>query len=201
MYEKFKLDESRVRKNPIEQFDDWFTDGQMNEMGAVSVSTVEEDGCPRTRMVLLNSYNRDGFIFYTHYDSRKGQAIEKTRQACLHFFIPSLQRQIIIKANLQRIPESASDRYFQMIPRGNRLSSLITQQSSQVPNRDFLSNKMDELEKAFRGKEIPRPEYWGGYLAKPYEMEFWQGRSDNLHNRILYNLTDGREWKISRLAP
>lgn len=196
IYDKFKLDETKVRKNPMEQFDDWFADGQINETSAVSVSTVEEDGCPRTRMVLLNSYNWDGFIFYTHYDSRKGKAIEKTRQACLHFFLPRVQRQIIVKANLERIPENVSDRYFQMIPRGNQLSSLITRQSKQVPNRDFLTNKMHELEKEFRGKEIPRPEYWGGYLAKPYEIEFWQGRGDSLHDRVLYNLTADLEWEI-----
>ncbi|MGX9985002.1 pyridoxamine 5'-phosphate oxidase [Soonwooa purpurea] len=204
-YEKAELAESEIRENPIEQFRDWFLDAEENplvaEANAMAISTLESDGCPRTRMVLLKAYSAEGFIFYTNYDSRKGQAIESNHKACLHFFWPSLERQIIIKANLEKIAPNLSDGYFHSRPRGSQLGALVSPQSHEIPNREFLENKLQDLEKEWEGKEIPRPENWGGYLARPYEIEFWQGRPNRLHDRILYQLENNLDWKIKRLAP
>lgn len=167
----------------------------------MAISTLEDDGCPRARMVLLKGFTWEGFIFYTNYDSRKGKSIEKNKKACLHFFWPPLERQIIIKANMERIAENLSDGYFASRPRGSQLGAAVSPQSEMVPNREFLEKKLSELEKYFEGKEIPRPENWGGYIAQPYEMEFWQGRPNRLHDRILYELQPDFDWKKSRLAP
>ncbi|MBM7418934.1 MULTISPECIES: pyridoxamine 5'-phosphate oxidase [Chryseobacterium] len=204
IYEKSQLIETEIKENPIEQFRDWFLDASENpsisEANAMAVSTLEEDGCPRTRMVLLKEYTYEGFIFYTNYDSRKGKAIEKTHKACLHFFWPGLERQIIIKANLEKIAENLSDGYFHSRPKGSQLGAAVSPQSQEIPNRMFLEEKLKVLEQEYENKEVPRPENWGGYIAKPYEIEFWQGRPNRLHDRIIYTLED-LDWKISRLAP
>lgn len=204
VYEKSQLIESEIKQNPIEQFRDWFLDASGNpnvsEANAMAVSTVEEDGCPRTRMVLLKEYTYEGFIFYTNYNSRKGKAIEKNHKACLHFFWPSLERQIIIKADLEKIAENLSDGYFHSRPKGSQLGAAVSPQSQVIPNKEFLEEKLKELEKQYENSEVPRPDHWGGYIAKPYEIEFWQGRPNRLHDRIIYQL-DGLDWKISRLAP
>jgi pyridoxamine 5'-phosphate oxidase len=205
IYDRSELLEDQIKENPIEQFRIWFleaeADAQVAEVNAMAISTVEDDGCPRTRMVLLKAYTWEGFIFYTNYDSRKGQAIESTHKACLHFFSPSIERKIIIKANLERLPENLSDGYFHSRPKGSQLGAVVSPQSQVIPNREYLEEKLKALETEFENKEVPRPENWGGYLAKPYEIEFWQGRPNRLHDRLIYNLTDEFEWKISRLAP
>jgi len=204
VYEKSQLIESEIKQNPIEQFRDWFIDASnspaVSEANAMAVSTVEEDGCPRTRMVLLKQYTYEGFIFYTNYGSRKGKAIENSHKACLSFFWPNLERQIIIKADLERIAENLSDGYFHSRPKGSQLGAVVSPQSQTIPNREFLEEKLKELEKEYETSEVPRPSNWGGYMAKPYEIEFWQGRPNRLHDRIVYKLED-MDWKISRLAP
>ena len=204
VYEKSQLIESEIKENPIEQFRDWFLAASENptvyEANAMAVSTLEDDGCPRTRMVLLKEYTYEGFIFYTNYDSRKGKAIAKNHRACLHFFWPGLERQIIIKADLEKIAENLSDGYFHSRPKGSQLGAAVSPQSEVIPNRDFLETKLKELEVQFEHREVPRPENWGGYIAKPYEIEFWQGRPNRLHDRIIYTLDD-IDWGISRLAP
>jgi pyridoxamine 5'-phosphate oxidase len=205
VYEKSQLIESEIKQNPIEQFRDWFLEATENpnisEANAMAISTVEDDGCPRTRMVLLKAYTYQGFIFYTNYKSKKGKSIEKTHKACLHFFWPNLERQIIIKADLERIAENLSDGYFHSRPKGSQLGAAVSPQSEEIPNREFLEKKLKDLEKEYENKEVPRPENWGGYIAKPYEIEFWQGRPNRLHDRIVYELIDGLDWKIARLAP
>ena len=205
IYEKAQLLDNQAKENPIELFRDWFLEAEehpnISEANAMAISTLEDDGCPRARMVLLKGFTWEGFIFYTNYDSRKGKSIEKNKKACLHFFWPPLERQIIIKANMERIAENLSDGYFASRPRGSQLGAAVSPQSEMVPNREFLEKKLSELEKYFEGKEIPRPENWGGYIAQPYEMEFWQGRPNRLHDRILYELQPDFDWKKSRLAP
>ena len=205
VYEYSELLESQVKDNPIEQFRDWFLDADKHpniaEANAMSVSTIEDDDCPRTRIVLLKSYTWEGFIFYTNYQSKKGNAIEKNPKACLHFFWPALERQVMIKAELEHVSEQMSDDYFASRPRGSQLGAVVSPQSEIVPNREFLQEKLVRLEQDMKGKEILRPQHWGGYLARPYEMEFWQGRPNRLHDRIVYQLQEDYNWKISRLAP
>ena len=204
-YEKSQLLESQIKSNPLELFRDWFLEADEHPMvaeaNAMAISTVEEDGCPRTRMVLLKAYTWEGFIFYTNYESRKGKALKNNAKACLHFFWPVLERQIIIKATLEKIPENLSDGYFNSRPRGSQLGAVVSPQSEVIPNREFLEEKLKALEKDLEGKEILRPKNWGGYIAKPYEIEFWLGRPNRLHDRILFELQEGIDWKISRLAP
>lgn len=205
IYQHSELLESEVKESPIEQFRDWFMEAQnhpsISEANAMSISTLEEDGCPRTRMVLLKSYDWEGFTFYTNYESRKGKAIEKNGNACLHFFWPPLERQVIIKAKLHRVAENLSDGYFASRPKGSQLGAAVSPQSTEIPHRQYLEQKLIALEEKFREAEVPRPENWGGYIASPYEMEFWQGRPNRLHDRILFYLQEDCNWKISRLAP
>ena len=205
VYEKFQLLEDQIKENPMEQFRDWFLEAEENpaisEANAMSVSTLENDNCPRTRMVLLKAYTWKGFIFYTNYESKKGKALENNNKACLHFFWPNMERQIVIKSELEKLPENLSDGYFSQRPRGSQLGAIVSPQSQVIPNREFLENKLQELEKEWEGKELQRPKNWGGYMAKPYEIEFWQGRPNRLHDRIIYELQEDYDWKISRLAP
>ena len=205
VYEKSQLLENQIKENPMEQFRNWFLEAEENpaisEANAMAISTVEADGCPRTRMVLLKSYSWEGFTFYTNYESRKGKSIEENHYACLHFFWPTLERQIIIKAKVERIAENLSDGYFQSRPKGSQLGAKVSPQSQVIPDREFLEEQLKNLEIEFENKEIPRPENWGGYIAKPFEIEFWQGRPNRLHDRIIYELQADFNWKISRLAP
>ena len=205
VYEKSQLLENQIKENPMEQFRNWFLEAEENpaisEANAMAISTVEADGCPRTRMVLLKSYSWEGFTFYTNYESRKGKSIEENHYACLHFFWPTLERQIIIKAKVERIAENLSDGYFQSRPKGSQLGAKVSPQSQVIPDREFLEEQLKNLEIEFENKEIPRPENWGGYIAKPFEIEFWQGRPNRLHDRIIYELQIDFHWKISRLAP
>lgn len=204
IYNKGELRKDTAHTNPFEQFRDWFLDAEHTpnvlEANAMSIATLDPDGCPRTRMVLLKGWNEKGFIFYTNYQSQKGKALEKYQQACLHFFWPSLERQIIIKAQIARLAQNLSDGYFESRPRGSQLGAIVSPQSQVIPNREYLENKLQKLEAITEGKEIERPEHWGGYIAIPYEFEFWQGRPNRLHDRLLYTLKD-LDWYIDRLAP
>ena len=205
VYEKSQLLENQIKENPMEQFRNWFLEAEENpaisEANAMAISTVEADGCPRTRMVLLKSYSWEGFTFYTNYESRKGKSIEENHYACLHFFWPTLERQIIIKAKVERIAENLSDGYFHSRPKGSQLGAKVSPQSQVIPDREFLEEQLKNLEIEFENKEIHRQENWGGYIAKPFEIEFWQGRPNRLHDRIIYELQADFNWKISRLAP
>ncbi|WP_396175251.1 pyridoxamine 5'-phosphate oxidase, partial [Flavobacterium sp.] len=166
-----------------------------------TVATIGLDGFPRARVVLLKKFNEEGFIFYTNYDSEKGKAIEVNPHICLSFFWHSMERQVIIKGIAEKTTPSVSDGYFETRPNGSKLGAIVSPQSQIIPSRDFLEEKLKDLENQFNQKEIPRPLNWGGFLVRPQEVEFWQGRPNRLHDRIRYQLQADYSWKISRLAP
>ncbi|MDO6472693.1 pyridoxamine 5'-phosphate oxidase [Maribacter sp. 1_MG-2023] len=204
-YEKSALMEDSISDNPIQLFQTWFyevekSDG-VDEPNAMTVSTVGLDGFPKSRVVLLKKYTHEGFIFYTNYNSEKGRAISENPKICISFFWANLERQIIIKGTAEKLAKNLSDGYFESRPDGSKLGALVSDQSTVIDSRSALENKLNELEKEYDGKEIERPEHWGGYLVRPVSMEFWQGRPNRLHDRIRYTLTDDFDWKMERLAP
>jgi pyridoxamine 5'-phosphate oxidase len=204
-YEKGALLKSNVPENPMELFQKWFyevdhSDG-IDEANAMTISTIGLDGYPKGRVVLLKKYTYEGFIFYTNYNSEKGKAILKNPNVCLSFFWHAAERQIIIKGKAEKIAENLSDGYFESRPRGSQLGAIVSNQSDVVKDRSELEEKLKQLEKAYEGREIERPNYWGGFIVKPVEIEFWQGRANRLHDRIRYKLDSEYNWIIERLAP
>ncbi|SDS94859.1 pyridoxamine 5'-phosphate oxidase [Winogradskyella sediminis] len=204
-YEKGALLLDNVPENPIELFRNWFIEVErhfnIEETNAMTISTIGLDGYPKSRVVLLKKYTHEGFIFYTNYESEKGKAILENPNVCLSFFWHSAERQIIIKGKAEKIPENLSDGYFESRPRGSQLGALVSNQSEVVTNREVLETKLKALELKFEGQPLERPEYWGGFMVRPVELEFWQGRPNRLHDRIRYQLQEDYNWKIDRLAP
>ncbi|TGN24290.1 pyridoxamine 5'-phosphate oxidase [Empedobacter tilapiae] len=205
VYEKQSMNFDSLRENPIEQFRDWFLQAEesdgVDEANAMSVATIGEDGFPRTRVVLLKRFTDEGFIFYTNYNSQKGKALLENSKICLSFFWPFLERQIIIKGVAEKTSDNNSDGYFETRPRSSKLGAWISAQSSVIDEYQDLAAEELELEKEYEGKEIPRPAHWGGFLVRPTEIEFWQGRPSRLHDRVRYVLQDDFDWKKERLAP
>lgn len=204
-YEKGELLLRNVSDNPIELFRDWFVDVDTNfnvdEANAMTISTIGLDGYPKSRVVLLKKYNHEGFIFYTNYNSEKGKAITNNPNVCLSFFWHAAERQVIIKGKAEKIAENLSDGYFESRPRGSQLGAIASNQSEVVANREELEEKLKLIELQYQGKEIERPKHWGGYIVKPIEIEFWQGRPNRLHDRIRYQLQEDYNWKVERLSP
>ncbi len=181
-YEKHELLKKDVPENPMELFQKWFYEVDKyfpeEENNAMTIATIGLDGSPKSRVVLLKKYTYEGFIFYTNYNSEKGKSIDANPNVCLSFFWPDAERQIIIRGKAKKIAENLSDGYFESRPRGSQLGAVISHQSEVIANREVLEEKLKTLEQEFEGKEIPRPDYWGGYIVKPIEFEFWQGRSN-----------------------
>jgi pyridoxamine 5'-phosphate oxidase len=204
-YEKSELLETNIPEDPINLFHKWFYETEemsnIEEVNAMTVSTIGLDGFPKSRVVLLKKFNEEGFIFYTNYNSEKGKAILTNPKVCLSFFWYSMERQIIIKGIAEKTNENISDNYFDSRPDGSKLGAIVSAQSEVIPSREFLDKKLKDLEKEFEGKEIPRPQHWGGFLVRPIEVEFWQGRANRLHDRIRYQLQEDYHWKIDRLSP
>ena len=204
-YEKGELSLEQSPENPLELFRTWFhevdTHFPQDETNAMTIATIGSDGFPKSRVVLLKRFTYEGFIFYTNYFSEKGKAIAKNPNVCLSFFWHGAERQIIIKGVAEKIAENLSDGYFESRPRGSQLGAAVSDQSEVIPSRDYLENKLKALEKQYEGQEIPRPKFWGGYIVKPVEMEFWQGRPNRLHDRIRYHLETDYSWTKNRLSP
>lgn len=203
-YEKGTLSKSGVDPNPMQQFRTWFYEAKdtigEGEVNTMTLTTIGIDGFPLGRIVLLKEYDEYGFYFFTNYTSSKGKSIEANENVSLSFFWPFLERQVIIKGKASKTAKNISDNYFDSRPVGSRLGAILSDQSTVIENREVLNKKLKLLEEEFKNKEIPRPGYWGGYLVSPISIEFWQGRSNRLHDRILYTL-EGYDWKIERLSP
>ena len=203
-YEKSELLESNISDNPFELFENWFNEteaaGGVGEVNAMTIATVGLNGFPKSRVVLLKSYDSDGFIFYTNFKSEKGKAIAQNPNVCLSFFWPSTERQVIIQGMVEKVDEETATEYYHSRPRGSQLGAWASPQSSEIASREVLEDNLTQVEQKYDGQEVPKPENWGGYIVKPINMEFWQGRQNRLHDRIIYNKEDAK-WSSKRLAP
>jgi len=202
-YSKESLDESTVAKSPELQFDAWFreaVEAKVHESNAMVLSTASRDGKPSARVVLLRNYSAEGFVFYTNYNSRKAQEIAANPFAALTFFWPELERQVRVEGRLVKQQAEESDRYFMSRPRSSRLGAWASPQSELLPGREALNELLKKAEERFKDQEVPRPDWWGGYVLQPDRVEFWQGRPSRLHDRVCYMKQEGG-WHVGRLAP
>jgi pyridoxamine 5'-phosphate oxidase len=199
------LDELAVERVPLSLFTRWYNDAvaaQLPEPNAMTVATAQLDGTPAARIVLLRGFGEPGFDFYTNFQSRKGAELAANPRAALVLFWAALQRQIRVEGHVDKLSAHESDLYFQQRPLGHRLGTLVSPQSRVIPGRAYLEERMEQLVRDFpAGKEVPRPENWGGYRVVPHAIEFWQGRPNRLHDRLRYRRVEDGSWVIERLAP
>ena len=197
-----ELIESALPEDPLELFSNWFSNvekkGKEIEPNAMSLAAINSENLPISRIVLLKKFDVEGFVFYTNYNSRKGKSISVNPAVCLSFFWSSVEQQVIINGVASKISGKESDTYFNSRPMGSQLGAIISNQSETIPSRKFLENKMEKLK--LSSKKLQRPKNWGGYIVKPLSIEFWQGRNNRLHDRILYERSING-WSIRRLSP
>lgn len=197
------LDETHAPGDPFVLFDHWFGEAMAAQLPlaeAMTLATVTPEGKPAARVVLLKAVEDGGFVFYTNYESRKGRELEQRPHAALVFHWTPLERQVRVEGRVTKVSEQASDAYFASRPLGSRHGALASPQSRVVPSRDWLEQQMKEVVSRY-GHDVPRPPHWGGYCVHPEEIEFWQGRSDRMHDRLLYRRRANGEWSVERLAP
>lgn len=202
-YQLKSLSEHEVDQNPFTQFSVWWNEAVQSdivEVNAMALSTVTSAGRPSSRIVLLKGYDEQGFVFFTNYSSDKGQQLTQNHFAALLFFWKELERQVRIEGVVSKVSEEESDAYFNSRPAGSRLGAWASPQSQKISDREVLNHELMKFTEQFDQDNIPRPAHWGGYRVKPTRIEFWQGRSNRLHDRILYE-QDNDNWQISRLAP
>ncbi len=204
-YSLKELSIDAVASDPFRQFETWMQEAlsaKVDEPTAMTLSTADAHGKPTARIVLLKALEKNGFVFYTNYESRKGQQLLANPYAALTFFWPALERQVRVEGSVERVPAEASDNYFHSRPRGSQIGAWSSPQSQPIQGREILENLVQEYSSKFNNLEvIPRPEHWGGYVVKPERIEFWQGRQNRLHDRLLYELESSGNWHIQRLAP
>ena len=196
------LDETGVAATPLAQFDKWFKealDAKLPEPNAMTLATCDAQARPSARIVLVKSYDERGFVFFTNYESHKGQELTANNRAALLFFWPELERQIRIQGRVEKVSAAMSDDYYRSRPLASRIGAWASPQSQVLPSRTALEARVSAFEAEY-GENPPRPATWGGYRVVPQVLEFWQGRGDRLHDRIQYRLNNGK-WKIERLAP
>lgn len=202
-YSKHSLDESDVAKDPVKQFEKWMEEAinsEVPEPNAMTLATVDHKNKPHARVVLLKGIEDGNFIFYTNYDSAKGEELKQNPNAALCFSWLELERQVRIEGRVEKISEEESEAYFKKRPYKSQLGALASNQSVEVPNRAFLEDRFSELEKKHKEGEVPKPIRWGGYRVIPEALEFWQGRRSRLHDRIKY-VFENENWIIKRLSP
>ena len=204
-YLKGFLSKNGIFDNPLKLFNKWFdeiSDTTLEiEINAMTLSTIDNDGFPRNRVVLLKYFSEEGFIFFTNYNSNKAKSILSNNKVSLSFFWEQMERQIIIKGSAFKTSDDVSENYFNSRPLGSKIGALVSaKQSSVIPSRSFLENKFEKIKKQFENSQISRPLNWGGFIVKPIEYEFWQGRENRLHDRIRYINKDSK-WIIERLSP
>lgn len=202
-FAKQTLDERDVIANPIMQFAKWFEEAigaQVLDPNAMTVCSATKDGKPSARILLLRNFSESGFVYYTNYTSRKGTEIAENPNCALLFFWPELERQIRIEGKVQKQTAKESDIYFKTRPRESKIGAWTSEQSKIISNREVLNKEYEKLSEKYPDENVPRPPYWGGYLLKPDRIEFWQGRPNRLHDRILYT-KENENWKIGRLSP
>ncbi len=202
-YAKRGLDEKELEQDPVKQFEKWFkaaVDEGLTDPNAMTLSTVSGNGKPSGRIVLLKDFDAEGFVFFTNYDSQKGQEIARNSFVSMVFYWSAMERQVRIEGKAQKISEKDSEEYFHSRPFESQIGALASKQSKEIPNREYLEKLFNDLKELYEGSIVPKPESWGGYRVEPDRFEFWQGRTGRLHDRIVYNL-EGNHWKMSRLSP
>ena len=171
------------------------------DVNAMTLATVDKTGRPSARIVLLKGVDERGFIFYTNYESRKGQELAENPQAALVFYWSDLERQVCIAGQVAKLPPAESEAYFNSRPRGSRIAAWASKQSAVVPDRQALEEKWQQFESQYPGQDVPKPPHWGGYVLTPARIEFWQGRPNRLHDRFRYTRQPDNSWRIERLSP
>lgn len=206
-YSRGTLEEHSVLADPMQQFEKWFkeaVEAQIHEPNAMTLATATPKGIPSARIVLLKGLDERGFIFYTNYESKKGSEIKENPHVSLTFFWPELARQVRIDGLADKISKRESQEYFNNRPHGSRLGAMASNQSKVIESRETIENKYQELSEKFNESDkIEVPDFWGGFLVSPYRIEFWQGRSNRLHDRLRYTLQhiSPKAWQIERLSP
>ena len=195
--------EEDAAKDPFTQFGHWWleaVESKIEEVNAMTLATASADGFPSARIVLLKGYDKNGFVFFTNYNSQKGQDIAANPKACLLFFWKELERQVRIDGSIEKVSAEDSEIYFKSRPVGSRIGAWCSPQSSVIADRSILDKNVAHYTNKFNAQEVPRPDHWGGYIVKPIAIEFWQGRSSRLHDRLRYTAKP-EGWKLERLAP
>ena len=203
-YTRAGLSEADVNSDPIEQFKTWFEqalDANLIEPNAMTIATATPEGKPTARIVLLKGVSDLGFVFYTNYESQKGQQLIANPYAALVFLWDKLERQVRIEGEVEKLSTEESAEYFHSRPKGSQLGAIASDQSRIIPNREILEQRLSELQEKYADETVPLPEHWGGFRVVPNRIEFWQGRPSRLHDRLVYDLQDDGSWEINRLSP
>ncbi len=202
-YSLRELIQKEVDENPVKQFNRWYNEAikcNIDEANAMSIATSSKEGIPSVRTVLLKAFDERGFVFYTNYKGKKAKELDENPVASLLFFWKELERQIRITGEVEKVSEEESAAYFKTRPRESQIGAWASDQSNEVPTREYLEEKYLEIKTKFGGEEIPLPPFWGGYRVIPNRIEFWQGRPNRLHDRICY-VKKGDKWETTRLSP
>jgi pyridoxamine 5'-phosphate oxidase len=202
-YGQHKLVVDKLLPDPIDQFKSWYREAEsagVQEPNTMTLATVDAQGQPTIRVVLMKEITPEGLVFYSNFKSRKGREMERHPRAALNFYWQLMERQVRLDGMISKVPDSKSDEYFRTRPRGSQLGAWVSEQSKIIPSRDYLEEQLKIYKSRFEGQDIPRPVHWGGYLLMPSRVEFWQGGEDRLHDRIQYTKQQG-VWDRCRLAP